>query len=102
MIIGVDLMRREVKVEGGSARRAWMKRVMYLFLAFLVFLATPFLLNSVGYFVAGGDWTDFGETLFGDPRSGVTFLAGFAATIVIISVAIYSILSAFDTTEGAW
>lgn len=95
-------MSQDTEPKGLSRRGAWTRRLIYIALAIVVFIFIPFIIDNVGYLVAGQDWTAFRETWFSDPRSGQTFLVGFAVVVVIIFVIMYFIISAFETTEGGW
>ncbi|MFW9918314.1 MAG: hypothetical protein ACFFED_01830 [Candidatus Thorarchaeota archaeon] len=95
-------MQRDRSFNELSFKQAWLRRILYLFLIIVVIFLTPIILDNVGYLVAGGDWTEFKETLFSQSGAAQTFLTGFAVTIIIIAVMMYLVLSAFDTTEGGW
>ncbi len=95
-------MQRDRPIKTYSKREVWFRRGIYIILIIVVMILTPFILDTVGYLVAGGDWTDFKETLFGQTGAAQTFLTGFAVTIGIIVVIMYLVLVVFDTTEGGW
>ena len=73
-------MQQDKPIKVYSKREAWMRRGIYCGLIIIVFILIPFILNGVGYLVAGEDWTDFSQTLFGQSGSAQTFLTGFAVT----------------------
>ena len=80
-----------------------LKRAGYLSMVIVVFVSTPFVLTAVGQVTGGLNWTEvFGEGFRWNTVAGQSFLAGFAAVIILIAVMMYFMLKAFTTTEGAW
>ena len=86
-----------------TSRAVWLKRGGYLSMVIVVFVSTPFVLTIIGYATGGFAWTEeFGEVFYWNTAAGQTFLAGFVTVIILISVMMYFMLRAFNTTEGAW
>ncbi len=86
-----------------SSKRVWMKRAGYISIAIIVFVSIPFVLTTIGIMTGGIYWNEyFGGSFFWNQLSGTTFVIGFFAVIVLISIIMYLLMNAFHTTEGAW
>ena len=95
-------MQQDKPIKVYSKKQAWLRRVIYIILILVIVVLTPFILDTVGFLAAGGDWTAFKETFFSQSSAAQTFLTGFAVTVGIIVVIMYLVLVVFDTTEGGW
>lgn len=80
-----------------------LKRAGYLSMVVVVFVSIPFVLTFVGFATGGMAWAEEqGGTVFSSTLASQSFLAGFAAVIVLISLMMFFMLKAFTTDEGAW
>jgi hypothetical protein len=86
-----------------TSKIVMLKRAGYLSMVIVVFVSTPFVLTAVGYVTGGLAWNElFGGNFYWNTVASQSFLAGFAAVIILISLMMYFMLKAFSTTEGAW
>jgi hypothetical protein len=94
----------EASMETESMKLVWLKRAGYIALAIATFVSVPFILVEFAKATGGLYWSDLfsGTTPWGNPLTGGTFLGAFAIILILMSVAIYFLLRAFDSPEGAW
>lgn len=86
-----------------TSRIVMLKRAGYLSMVIMVFVSTPFVLTTVGYVTGGLAWNELvGGNVFWNSVASQSFLAGFAAVIILISIMMYFMMKAFTTQEGAW
>lgn len=86
-----------------TSRTVMLKRAGYLSMVIVVFVSTPFVLTVVGSVTGALSWNAvFGDTFHWNTVAGQSFLAGFVAVLILISMMMYFMLKAFSTTEGAW
>jgi hypothetical protein len=94
-----EIIVTEEKISGSvDTKRVWLKRAFFISIAILVFVSTPFILAVVAELTG-----HVSESFFYWSRiAGQTFIIGFFVIIFLIGAALYFVLRAFHTTEGAW
>ena len=86
-----------------TSRTVMLKRAGYLAMVIVVFVSTPFVLTAIGFVTGALSRNEvFGGNFYWNTAAGQSFLAGFVAVLILISVMMYFMLKAFSTTEGAW
>jgi hypothetical protein len=86
-----------------TSRTVMLKRAGFISMAIVVFVSIPFVLTAVGFVTGGLFWSEtFGDSFYWNTVAAQSFLAGFVAVIILISIMMYFIVKAFTTAEGAW
>ncbi len=101
--VAVEEQLEEESVDAQTSRTLLLKRAGYLSMAMVVFVSIPFVLTAVGIVTGGIFWSEtYGDSFYWNALAGQSFLAGFVAVVILISVMMYFILKAFTVEEGAW